>query len=63
MPTGRYRIEIEGVGDHHTGHPALDANALGRQLVKTLLDRGHRIVGACFQTAEPCEDLAKGLTE
>lgn len=63
MPTSRYRIEIEATGPHHTGNPKVDAQVFGRRLVAQLLDSGHKIVGACFQTTAPCEDLARGLTE
>lgn len=46
---GKYRIRINGTGQHHTGDTIYDADLLAKDLVATLRAKGHTISLAEFQ--------------
>lgn len=45
---GNWNINIQGIGSHHTGNSAVDADAAAIELVATLRERGHQIESASF---------------
>lgn len=45
---GNYKIRVQGVGCHHNGNPAIDADLLAKALVIGLLKAGHTINQANF---------------
>lgn len=62
--TGKYSIKINATGTFDSGNPSVDADALAKAFVDSLVANGSVIGDAkfCWTSTETCKDLVTGQT-